>query len=47
MKPAIVSVKRVPAGINDSSLLAPDWCRDKNKQVKNINKVLKPLGLKY
>ncbi|MEA3522073.1 MAG: TIGR01212 family radical SAM protein [Campylobacterota bacterium] len=47
MKPKNVSVQRVTAGINDSSLLAPDWCRDKNRQVKNINRALKPLGLKY
>ena len=47
MKPQNVSVQRVTAGINDSSLLSPDWCRDKNIQIKNINKALKPLGLKY
>jgi len=47
MKPENVSVQRVTAGINDDSLLSPDWCRDKNKQIKNINKALKPLGLKY
>jgi hypothetical protein len=47
MKPEHVTVQRVTAGINDSSLLAPEWCNDKNKQVKNINKALKPLGLKY
>jgi len=47
MKPKDVSVQRVTAGINDSSLLSPDWCRNKNTQIKNINKALKPLGLKY
>ncbi|MDD2651526.1 MAG: TIGR01212 family radical SAM protein [Sulfurimonas sp.] len=47
MKPKSVSVQRVTAGINDSSLLAPQWCRDKNSQIKGINAVLKPLGLKY
>lgn len=47
MKPKNVTVQRVTAGINDSSLLAPDWCRDKNAQIKNINKALKPLGIKY
>jgi radical SAM protein (TIGR01212 family) len=47
MKPKHVSVQRVTAGINDDSLLAPSWCKDKNTQIKNINKVLKPLGLKY
>jgi hypothetical protein len=47
MKPHHVNVQRVTAGINDSSLLAPDWCRNKNTQVKNINNALKPIGLKY
>lgn len=47
LKPENVSVQRVTAGINDDSLLSPDWCRDKNIQIKNINKALKPLGLKY
>ena len=47
MKPEDITVQRVTAGINDTSLLAPSWCKDKNIQIKNINKVLKPLGLKY
>lgn len=47
MKPANVSVQRVTAGIDDNSLLAPDWCRDKNKQIKKINMALKPFNLKY
>jgi len=47
MKPQNVTVQRVTAGIDDSSLLAPDWCRDKNSQIRNINQALKPLGLKY
>jgi len=47
MKPEGMSVQRVTAGINDESLLSPDWCRDKNIQIKNINKALKPIGLKY
>ena len=47
MKPKHVSVQRVTAGINDNSLLAPQWCKDKNTQIKNINKALKPAGLKY
>lgn len=47
MKPQSVSVQRVTAGIDDSSLLSPDWCRDKNSQIKKINAALKPLGLKY
>ena len=47
MKPHNVSVQRVTAGIDDDSLLAPQWCKNKNTQIKNINKALKPLGLKY
>lgn len=47
MKPANVSVQRVTAGIDDNSLLAPDWCRNKNLQIKKINMALKPFNLKY
>jgi len=47
IKPKNVSVQRVTAGIDDDSLLAPQWCRDKNKQIKNINAALKQVGLKY
>ena len=47
MKPKDVSVQRVTAGINDDSLLAPQWCRDKNQQIKHINKALKKVSLKY
>ena len=47
MKPANVHVQRVTAGIDDDSLLAPTWCRNKNTQIKNINGALKKVGLKY
>jgi radical SAM protein (TIGR01212 family) len=47
MKPKDVSVQRVTAGIDDASLLAPQWCRDKNQQIKKINTALKKVGLKY
>ncbi|MEA3331321.1 MAG: TIGR01212 family radical SAM protein [Campylobacterota bacterium] len=47
MKPKNISVQRVTAGIDSDSLLAPDWCRDKNRQIKHINQALKPFGLKY
>ena len=47
IKPNHVSVQRVTAGIDDNSLLSPDWCRDKNSQIKRINMALKPLNLKY
>ncbi len=47
MKPERVSVQRVTAGIDDDSLLAPEWCRNKNEQIKKINAKLKTIGLKY
>ncbi len=47
MKPENVTVQRVTAGINDNSLLAPQWCRDKNAQIRHINEALKKVGLKY
>ncbi|MEN8303937.1 MAG: TIGR01212 family radical SAM protein [Campylobacterota bacterium] len=47
MKPENVSVQRVTAGIDDDSLLSPAWCKNKNTQIKNINRALKKIGLKY
>lgn len=47
MKPENVSVQRITAGIDDDSLIAPDWCRDRNAQVRHINRELKTIGLKY
>lgn len=47
MKPQSVSVQRITAGVDDESLIAPDWCRDRNAQVRHINKSLKTVGLKY
>jgi radical SAM protein (TIGR01212 family) len=47
MKPENVNVQRITAGMDDDALIAPDWCRNRNNQLRNINKKLKPLGLKY
>jgi len=47
MKPKNVHVQRVTAGIDDDSLLAPPWCKNKNEQIKNINAALKKVNLKY
>lgn len=47
MKPESVSVQRITAGIDDDSLIAPEWCRDRNAQVRHINAALKKVGLKY
>jgi len=47
LKPSHVSVQRISAGIDDESLIAPLWCKDKNDQIRAINKALDSVGLKY
>lgn len=47
LKPPHVSVQRISAGIDDDSLIAPLWCKDKNRQIRSINKTLESVGLKY
>lgn len=47
MKPSNVHVQRITAGADDDSLIAPDWCRNRNTQVRNINAALKKVGMKY
>ena len=47
LKPEHISIQRLTAGIDDDSLLAPQWCRDKNAQLRAINQRLKSIGLKY
>lgn len=47
LKPAQISVQRISAGIDDASLIAPEWCKDKNSQLRMINDALKEVGLKY
>ena len=47
LKPSRVSVQRISAGIDDDSLIAPQWCRDKKKQIAALNSALKNVGLKY
>ncbi|MCX6073881.1 MAG: TIGR01212 family radical SAM protein [Campylobacterales bacterium] len=47
LKPAHISVQRLSAGVDDDSLIAPQWCRDKNSQIRAINNALKSVGLKY
>ena len=47
LKPPRVSVQRLSAGIDDESLIAPLWCKEKNAQLKAINDALKSVGLKY
>lgn len=47
LKPQHVSVQRISAGVDDESLVAPLWCKDKNMQFRSINKALETIGLKY
>ena len=42
-----ISIQRITAGIDDSTLLSPDWCRDKHKQMKNIRLALEKVGFNY
>ena len=47
LKPEAVSVQRISAGIDDDTLIAPQWCRDKNEQLRAINEALASAALKY
>ncbi len=45
--PKELIVQRVSAGVDDSTLLAPMWCKNKNLQLKAIRQALKKEGLIY
>lgn len=45
--PDTISISRITAGIDDSSLLDPSWCKDKHTQIKNIKTALMKEGLFY
>lgn len=45
--PEGISVQRVTAGINDNTLLSPQWCKNKHQQIKKIREALIKEGLKY
>lgn len=45
--PENISIQRITAGISDSSLLSPDWCKDKHTQMKNIRIALEKEGYNY
>ncbi|WP_419673189.1 TIGR01212 family radical SAM protein [Aliarcobacter butzleri] len=45
--PYNISVQRVTAGIDDSTLLSPQWCKDKHQQMKNIRLALEKEGWNY
>ncbi|MEA3522931.1 MAG: TIGR01212 family radical SAM protein [Campylobacterota bacterium] len=47
LKPEEMHVQRITAGIDDDSLIAPLWCRNRNDQIRHINQALKKVGLKY
>lgn len=45
--PENISVQRITAGIDDSTLLSPAWCKNKHQQIEKIKKALIKEGLKY
>ena len=45
--PENISVQRVTAGIDDDTLLSPQWCRNKHQQMKNIRLALEKEGFNY
>ena len=45
--PEDIMLQRVSAGIEDATLLSPEWCYTKHQQMFNIRKALKKEGLLY
>ncbi|QKJ21709.1 TIGR01212 family radical SAM protein [Poseidonibacter lekithochrous] len=45
--PDNISIQRITAGIDDETLLSPDWCRDKHTQMKKIRLALEKEGFNY
>ncbi len=45
--PEHISVQRITAGIDDSTLLAPQWCRNKHQQMFKLKEALKNYNLCY
>lgn len=45
--PQSVIIQRVSAGIDDDSLLSPQWCRNKNRVMGNLRRRLLKEGLAY
>lgn len=45
--PENISVQRITAGIDDDTLLSPQWCRNKHSQMKKIRVALEKEGLNY
>jgi hypothetical protein len=47
MLPNDISIQRVTAGIDNDSLIAPNWCKNKHSQINNIKKALKNINILY
>ena len=47
MIPSSISISRITAGINNDSLLAPSWCKEKHPLINKIKKNLLALQLFY
>ena len=45
--PSNITVQRITAGIDDKSLLSPDWCRNKHQQMFKLKEQLKLHNLCY
>ncbi len=45
--PHNISISRITAGIDNNSLLDPEWCKNKHQQMKNIKLALLKEGLFY
>ncbi len=45
--PENISVQRITAGIDDDTLLSPQWCRNKHQQMKKIRLALEKEGFNY
>ncbi len=45
--PPSITVQRISAGVDDGSLIAPLWCRDKNRLMGAIRKALYHKGVLY
>ena len=47
MLPENISIQRITAGIDDDTLLAPNWCKNKHQQIQKIKKALLKEGFRY
>jgi radical SAM protein (TIGR01212 family) len=45
--PQNVSIQRVTAGIENSTLISPEWCYNKQRSMRNIREALAKEGIKY